>query len=509
MNIKLKCMDKLFLFYIIILFLFLSSTIQNNFLFSDEGTHLLLSVFYNDLISYLVKTGNISFNEMYRFGIGYLVNYPKLQIAYPPIFHLTTGLAFSIFGLSEIYGRYIALIYAVSSFCVMYILVKRYFGEKIAFISTVLFSFSPYALFYSSRVMQDFAVYFWLFLSVYMFSLAMEKRRYRYFAIAGILSALAFLSKQMGGFVVIFFSLILFISKMDKGEKLKYITIILSFFFMFLLPYLVILYKVGGFEINKMVAIGYAIKAGQPLSPLEPYLWLYYLFQMKSPVFWLFMLGFLFYIYKKKPRWRFILLWFIVFYICLSIIPHKIFRFYNFFFLPTYITAGYLLISIEKKIRYMSCILLFLYFVFSFLIFLPTIKYFPTEMVIDYIYKNIPNGGNVALLSDDDPLFSSVVMWHLRKMDENRTISVYRPCLFFNKTRSEIIDIIENNNIYFIIYLKDSERKEIENIMNKLNLEFELEYDKWTAQVFRYRDFTLKEKPLCNYICLTKQKICK
>jgi 4-amino-4-deoxy-L-arabinose transferase-like glycosyltransferase len=511
-KLKFSKIDRLFLLYIAVLAVFLSFLIPYNFLFSDEGTHLLLSVFYRDLFSHAVQSGGMSLGDAYQFGVDYLVSYPKLQIAYPPVYHFTTALFFSIFGLSEVVGRFVALIYAVLAFAVFYLIIKKYFGGKTAFLSTALFSFSSYSLFYSSRAMQDFAVYFWLLLSVYIFSVAMERKQLKYFALSGILAAIAALSKQMGGFVLVFFILVVALSKVPFRDKLKNIIVLLLFSSLLLLPYLFVLDSVGGFEINKLVAVGYAVKGGQPLSLMEPYFWTYYLVQLtiKYPVFWVFFGVFLFYVYRKRPHWKFILLWFLVFYICLSLIPHKVPRFFNFFFLPAYISAGYYLLAAEKKVKYLSCILLALYFVFSLSVFMPTVGHFPSDKVAEYAYENIPAGGNIALLSDEDPLFSSVVMWHLRKLDENRTIAVYRPCLFDNKTGREMLNILDENNIYFIIYLKGSRNRQIEKIIDELELDFELEYNNLSARIYRYKNFVYKkQEAVCNYVCLTRQKICK
>jgi hypothetical protein len=95
--------DKIFILYLVFLFIFLFLTFEFNSLLADEGTHLLLSAFYKDLIFNILQTRNFSFNHAYEFGIRYLVHYPKLQIAYPPLYHLTTAIVFSLFGLSEIH----------------------------------------------------------------------------------------------------------------------------------------------------------------------------------------------------------------------------------------------------------------------------------------------------------------------------------------------------------------------------------------------------------------------
>ncbi len=457
---KLSFFDKTIIIYLFLLLFFLAYTFNINFLNGDEGTHLLLSVFYKDLIHYLIKTMDFSFNNAYQYAIRYLVTYPKLQIAYPPLYHLTNVLAFSIFGVSFFISRLINSIYACMSFLVFYLIIKKFFNSKIAFISTFLFSFSPISVYYSSRVMMDSCVFFWFLLSIYIFILAMKEGKKKYFILTGILVFCATISKQMGGIIIFFFSLVLLIKiileKERRIENLKFITVLILSFSLPLLPYLFILYKAGGFEINKIVAIDYAQVQGESTTPLDPKFWLYYPIELinvksiNSLVFLpLFLLSFVIYIYNKNSLWKNHLLFFLVFFIILSLIPNKEPRFAQFFLLPTFLTLAYYLNKINKGI-----VLLFLtaYIIITLFIFLPTISYYPVESVVTYVHENIVKNGNVALFSDDTPSHSSVFMWYLNNLDKNKTIRTYRSCIFDDKNKQQLLQTLEDNNIYFVVY---------------------------------------------------------
>jgi len=514
---RLSFFDKAIIVYLFFLLIFLIYTFHLNSLSTDEGTHLLLSKFYRDLILHLINTRDFSFNNAYQYGIEYLVTYPKLQIAYPPFYYLSNILAFYIFGISIFTARLVNLVYAILSFFIFYLILKKFFDSKIAFISTFLFSFPPIPVFYSSRVTMDFCVFFWLLLSIYTFIIAVKGKRKRFFFLTGISASFATLSKQMGSMIIFFYFLIFFkkivFEKKERIENLKIIAILILSFSLFLLPYLFILNKIGGFEINKMVAIDYASISGEPTSVLDPMFWLYYFIKLininsiNSLIFLpLFLFSFILYIYEKNLHWRKILLFFFVFYIGLSLIPNKEPRFSLYFLLPTFLTLGYYL---NKTNRILVILFLISYIVVTLYIFLPTISYYPVETLANYIYENNSENGNIAMFSDFEPLHSSEVMWHLSQYDKNRTIRVYRSCIFTDKNKEEILELLQNNNIYFIVYSAWSNDKQIEKIKDNLTLVDTIDFKGLVTEIYTFNDFRYDSNmKKCNYICLTKQTIC-
>jgi 4-amino-4-deoxy-L-arabinose transferase-like glycosyltransferase len=506
-----KKMDKIFLVYLIILFAGLLILAFSNSLFSDEGTHLMLSVFYRDLIGNVVETGDFSVSHMYQYGIDYLTDYPKLQIAYPPVYHFTAGASFALFGLTEYAGRVVSIIYTILFLAVLYLLVRKYFGSKLAFLAAALFSLSPYTLFSSTRVMQDFSMFFWLLLSVYIFSYAMERKHAWLFALTGLTAALATLSKQMGAFVMVFFILVILFSERGWKMKLKNLGVMILLFSVLVVPYLYILGSVGGFEINQVVATFYAVEGGQPLSLSDPFYWTYYLIKVPfaNILFVPLLASFLYYVYRKEKHWKHMLIWFIVFYMSLTMIPHKVLRFYELFSLPFYITAGFYILKVNRKVRFSGAALVAGYFIISLYIFLPSIGFYPAGSVTEDLYSSLPEGGNLGFISDADPLYSSVVMWHLRVLDNDRDVAVYRACVFDGKTREEIVEIIEKSNIAYLIYPTWKETEAFELIEDELDLVFNVTNGDMRTEVYKYRGFEFRERPdKCNYICLTQEEIC-
>lgn len=514
--------DKVFLACMAALFIFLISTFQYNSIVADEGTHLLLSVFYKDLATNIFQTGDFSFQHIYQYGINYLIHYPKLQIAYPPLYHLTNAAAFSVFGLSETIARTVNLIYAIGAFSLFYLIVKKYFSAKTALLSAVLFSFSPISLFFSSRALQDFSMFFFLLFSVFIFSSALQhlakpsKRSVLLFSLVGFASFLAAMGKQMGGVVIFFFLAILAYNflrqKKYRKQTLANSAVLLFAFLLPLIPYFFILNAVGGIEINKMVAIGYASEQGEPTSLADPMFWLWYPIKasVAAPFTPLFLMAFAFFVFRKQNHWKPLLLWFSIFFVLLTLIPNKEIRFFQIFFLPAYLAAGFYLEKIlsSKKTHFWLLPLFFIaYFAASLLFFMPTVQYYPAKEIAQEVFSKLPENANIGVFADADPLFSSAIMWYIRVLD-NKKIAIYRSCAFGNSSENAL-ENIRKNNIGTIIYQTWDTRPDLKGLKPYLNLEKTITENNYTTEIYNVKNFTAhNQENICNYACLTGEKIC-
>lgn len=497
---KLNIFDKIFIIYIIVLFFSLLISFQFSSLIPDEGTHLLLSSFYKDLASNIIQTWDFSFQNAYQYGINYLIHYPKLQIAYPPLFHFTTAfLYYPLLGASEMAGRLSNLIYATLAFVIFFIITRKYFDSKTALMATVFFSFWPFSLYFSSRVLIDFTAFFWILVSVVFFIFALENKRTRFFALAGFLTFLATMGKQMGAFLILFF---LFCSVWKK-QNLKNILVLLLCFSMPLIPYLFVLNKAGGFEINMLVAVDAAAVQGESLSMSDTAYWTYYITRpiIYMPFTAVFFLAFFFYVYKKEKYWKEFLLWFLIFFVCLSVIPNKATRFYQFFALPFYVIAAHYLAKIESKAAILA--VFSIYIIWSLVIFLPTIEYQPIKEVSDYIFENIPSGANVVFLSEEGQYFSSSYMFFLAKRDVSKNIFVYRVCTFIGKTGEEVYNFLKKNSVFYVI--GDYSVYNDYNILKESLIPIK---NFGNIKLFRFKDFESAKTRNCNFICVLNKEVC-
>ncbi len=131
--------------------------------------------------------------------------------------------------------------------------------------------------------------------------------------------------------------------------------------------------------------------------------------------------------------------------------------------------------------------------------FFPKI-YYPVDKIAERIYENAE--GNVALISEGE-IHSSAFMFHLAKLDKNRTIVVYRPCVFY--TIDDIQEFLKENNIYYLLLVEDGYG--YENFEKIKNIELEEEF--YYAKLYKYKEFDGKSMKRCNYVCLTREEICQ
>lgn len=149
------------------------------------------------------------------------------------------------------------------------------------------------------------------------------------------------------------------------------------------------------------------------------------------------------------------------------------------------------------------------YIIISLLLFASTIRYYPVQEISEKMHQNIRVGGNIAMFTEQDPLYSAVLMWRMSQVDKNRSIAIYRPCAFKNKNKTQILEALDRYNIYYIVYSPYNELKQIEEIKDHLELEFVVTENNFTTEVYRYKNFTYHPKDkICNYICVIKEEVC-
>jgi hypothetical protein len=128
---------------------------------------------------------------------------------------------------------------------------------------------------------------------------------------------------------------------------------------------------------------------------------------------------------------------------------------------------------------------------------------YPIKDIISYSLDNIK--GNIAIVSERGDIYSSAFMFEASKIDNNREVQFFRPCIFDNKTSKEITQLIIENNIEKFIYVKDATGSD--NLPKIKNIT--LEKDFGSVLVYSFDNFEKNEFERCNFICLTREKICE
>jgi 4-amino-4-deoxy-L-arabinose transferase-like glycosyltransferase len=485
---RLKNYDLLCIVYLIIYSLIIIPLLGIPSIMSDDGTHMLLSLFYRDLTTTILKNRDFSFSKAYNFSFSYLVHYPKLQVFYPPLYHLVTGLLFySILGISSFAARFSNFIFGILSITVLYIFSSRFTDKRSAFISVLIFSLNPTTLSYIRLTMKDFATIFFSLLCMLIFFMAKKNKKSRYFFVSGVLASLAVLSDRSG---LVLLPTVFAIFLLER-EKLKNILIFFLSSSILLIPYSLIVLKVGGLGLNLLIYQGYGFLSETPWERLL----------LLSPVFGILFVSLTIYVKKKKQMWKEFLVWFFVGFIMIFFMVFKP-RFIQFFLLPAYTVAGFWL---SKKKTILIIILIYSLVVSFYLIKTYLFPTYPVQEVVEYVYSNLPDKANIALLTErGDTLYSSSFMFPVASLDENKTIMFLRPCYFWNKTGEETIGILKESGVYFVIGVKET--PEYDNLI-QIKDELEKVLEKDTIEVYRFKDYKPTDNN-CNYICTTGEILC-
>ena len=123
-------------------------------------------------------------------------NLAKPYYAYE--FHFYTfivALLYKAFGLHDIFGRLIAIGFSLGSMWMLYLLVKKYFGQTTAAIAIAFYAVLPMSVYYGRTFMPEAAMLFFTIALIYSFSLWLETDRWLHFFSATLCAALVFLIK--------------------------------------------------------------------------------------------------------------------------------------------------------------------------------------------------------------------------------------------------------------------------------------------------------------------------
>ncbi len=484
--------NKWFLIYLtifIVAFLILMPYIT---LDPDTGTHSLLSLFYRNLIDSVVKNGEISFQKIYDFGISYLVHYPKLQVFYPPLYHLVTGLIFyTIFGISAWAGGFCNLVFAVLSMCTLYVFVTKIFNSKTALIAVVLFSLFPYMLTLTGRPMMEYTAMFFLFLSLLIYSEIKNSNKKRYYVLLAVTAVLSVLSKRAAFFILpVYFLHLLYKKKWKEVLIFSVVSVIL------LAPYGIIVWKVNGLEISSVIWGRYAFEG--VVNSLT--------FSLEFPFLIVFLGAFFFYLYRSKDKNKVLLgIWFLIFLLGVLSISVKP-RYFIYFLIPTFIVAANYL---SKRHKFWILLFFISYFIFSVYVMMPTLISYDIELVSREIYDNAVSGSSVAMISEGNYFYSSDLMFYLDKFDAEsevkKNLFVYRSCAFFGKDTNDIIESFENDNVFYVVAISGEMGYDSLDGVKSMLIQTRGGY----VELYKVKNFEWNERTeYCNTVCLTEEKIC-
>ncbi len=205
---------------------------------------------YLSFFTYVIKNDSVVFiqNAKY-FASGDFSS--ALGHDYHPLYSLIMATLYKGVPDMELSGTIISVLFGTLTVIVFYLIGKSVFDRKVAFVSSVILAFHPYAVRFSAEIISE-STYFFFFISAFGLGyFAITKRRFLLFSLTGICSAFAYLTRPEGiGIIIIVVSFCALKGctriRVLWGEKLISILILIISFLVFSMPYLVYIKKETG-----------------------------------------------------------------------------------------------------------------------------------------------------------------------------------------------------------------------------------------------------------------------
>ena len=111
------------------------------------------------------------------------------------IYPFIVSLLYAVFGVNDFWGRIVSVIFSVLTVYGVFILVKKYMNESVAFWSALIYAIIPLNIYYGRAFMPESSLLMCSVYSVYFFSEWLDKEKVKYFVLAIIFTAFAILIK--------------------------------------------------------------------------------------------------------------------------------------------------------------------------------------------------------------------------------------------------------------------------------------------------------------------------
>lgn len=139
--------------------------------------------------------------NIFRTRLDFFGNVPGYIIMEFPLMHGITALLYYIFGVHEMIGRLVSVVFSVGAMFLMYMLARQFLAKAGAFAALILFTFSPMNIFFSRAFMPESSMMFFVIGAIYFFLKWLEKKSQVVYLVAIIFAALACLTKPTAAII--------------------------------------------------------------------------------------------------------------------------------------------------------------------------------------------------------------------------------------------------------------------------------------------------------------------
>ena len=111
------------------------------------------------------------------------------------IYPFVVSILYSVFGVSDIWGRLLTLIFSVLTVYGIYLLVRKIINEETSLWSALIYAILPLNIFYGRAFMPDATMMMCSVYGIYFFSEWLDKEKFKFFILAWLFTSLAILVK--------------------------------------------------------------------------------------------------------------------------------------------------------------------------------------------------------------------------------------------------------------------------------------------------------------------------
>ena len=176
----------------------------------------------------------------------------------PPMLPMINAVSFFIFGINDISTKIPLVLFALLSFVVIYVVIRREFDEKIAMTSSFFLSITPLYLKHLGHNLAEIPFIFFYLVSIFMFYYALKINK-KYFYPAWIFFGLALMARYNGLLILVsvgIYGFYLFIKQKNKKQYISNLFLSKSF----ILAPLIALIVVSPWYIYQYLAFGTPFK---------------------------------------------------------------------------------------------------------------------------------------------------------------------------------------------------------------------------------------------------------
>lgn len=254
----------------------------------------------------------------------------------PPLMMWLMSMFMSAFGFISLAARLPSALFGLGAVIMTYLLAKRLFGKMAAYISALSLITGIHFLYYSRAAMLDVAVTFFITLSIYLFVIAKEDKRFLFYILTGLSVGLAVMTKGVVGFLplVIFsvYELYLLVIKQQSSLKrlvFPYTFLVVSMLAVALPWHLVMYLRYGREFIDTYLLYHVVDRATQAIEEKgQPFWWYYTVMKVSMRVWFIAFLAalplFILKMLRKNKLYALLTMWFALVFLLFSVASSKI-----------------------------------------------------------------------------------------------------------------------------------------------------------------------------------------